>query len=124
MLFAKACSVLDDAVMDGASMEFSASVLAAAVFWKVYPLSATMEASEKILLECTGYTLSQLSACLEFLEPYKVADMNALLNDDFLLQMLHNPEIIDTYEGKVFRLEEHQLQTHMQIEDYGTLILY
>lgn len=41
VLFAKACTLLDKAVMDSQSCDFLSSELAAAVFWRSYPKSTT-----------------------------------------------------------------------------------
>ena len=55
MLFLKAVSVLDDAVLDVESINFCGSVLAAGVFWKVYPMEdKSFEEKELLLKISTG----------------------------------------------------------------------
>ncbi|KAJ3325913.1 hypothetical protein HDV06_002298 [Boothiomyces sp. JEL0866] len=119
VLFAKACTLLDKAIMDSKSCDFLSSELAAAVFWRSYPKSETKDQSEYILLACTGYELEQLSNCLEFLQAYHMSDITEIINSEFVTSMIaHNSEKEETQ----FRIEDHQLPLNMESSDFDKIL--
>jgi hypothetical protein len=134
MLYAKASNIIDYAVMDYQSLEFSPSILAAGVFfkamqtvcidlnkWAILSKSKddTVSKEELLLFHVTGYRLDQIKNCLKFLEPYSMSDLSNVFNDVGVLDLIQKWD----HEGRPFRLEEDQLVGTMKNSDYGNFLL-
>ena len=146
LLFAKAASVLDQAVLDYYSLKFPASVLAAAVFAVAiqhctlspnfgnatffnrdpngqeyrYPTHINDEETfKKLMLLSTGFNTESLTECMLFLQPYQPSDIVETLKDEHRIDCIQRWSM----ESTPFRLEEDQLSNDIDELFYGNFYL-
>jgi hypothetical protein len=106
MLFIRAATILDNAVLDFGSSSFTGSELASGIFYIVFPHEHGTK-REKLLAAVTGYTVSQLASVIEFLEPYRGCSSQKILeilNLDLVNDMRRN----FGEGGEPYRIEEDQ----------------
>jgi hypothetical protein len=144
MLFAKAASILDQAVMDYESLNFSSSILAAAVFWKVlkdipiehwdpestqllYGIDKEKKLSPEdtkerkcfakniLLIVSTGYHFSDIENCCKFLDNYEYCEIERILESRNMIELIQKFQT----EGRDFRLEEDQIPCSLDPAKYG-----
>jgi hypothetical protein len=113
LLFVRAASIADKAVMDYHSLKYAPSEIAAAVFWRVY--SEFCETSDLLLEQATGYKVSALQSCLEFLDPFMECDIYQILQEPLMIEAYQKWQLVD----KDFRLEQDQIPFSMRPIDYG-----
>jgi hypothetical protein len=116
MLFARAASIVDKAVMDYHSLKFAPSEIAASAFWRIYSETIDAVPSDELLVTATGYTLSSLQECLKFLEPFAECDIYQIFHEPIMIEAVQKWQLNE----KDFRLEQDQIPFGMGPVDYGT----
>lgn len=144
MIFARAASILDKAVADYESLQFSASILAAAVLWKFFDGIEINEAAYQNLKELerfydfginckdsktkyrnilsiatTGYRYDVIESCVKFLAPYPPCNIEEILGSADMIELIKKWRD----QNSLFRVEEDLIPCYLEREDYGTFIL-
>ena len=122
MLFIRAATILDNAVLDFESTSFTGSELASGIFWIVYPHERGLDKErEHLLTVATGYNSTQLARVLNFLEDYRACrsqDIHQVLSSTSVTTLLQEFKQREEH----FRIEDDQTPPILTEEDYDEIL--
>ncbi|KAJ2995978.1 hypothetical protein HDV02_000264 [Globomyces sp. JEL0801] len=124
MQFSHAVTILDQSVLDYRSLSFPPSVLAATAFYKHISTHTLSVPVEKLLLTATGYTVNDLSDCLQFMEVYHPENVEEILTTECMQKTIKNYSsfLNENLLDQDFKLQQHQITSLRSVKEYDELL--